>query len=62
MAGDLARVLAAAALAPLPRWVALAAIVLVAVLVVRAAVGCALRLIGLALLAVAAWLVWSYLT
>jgi hypothetical protein len=61
MPADLARVLAAAALAPFPRWVVLAVLVLAAVLVVRAAVGCALRVIGLALLAAAAWLAWSYL-
>jgi hypothetical protein len=43
------------------RWLVLGALALVAVYLLAAAVRCALRLVGLAVLAVGAWLAWRWL-
>ena len=60
-----AAALAAAApslpLSPTARWLVIGALALVAVYLLMAAVRCALRLVGLAVLALVAWLAWRWL-
>jgi hypothetical protein len=48
-------------LSPTGRWLVIAALALVAVYLLMAAVRCALRLVGLAVLALVAWLAWRWL-
>ena len=60
-----AATLAAAAptlpLSPTARWLVIGGLALVAVYLLMAAVRCALRLVGLAVLALVAWLAWRWL-
>ena len=53
--------LAPAPLSPTGRWLVIGALALVAVYLLMAAVRCALRLVGLAVLALVAWLAWRWL-
>ena len=46
---------------PLAQWLVIGALALVAVYLLTAAVRCALRLVGLAVLVLGAWLAWQWL-
>jgi hypothetical protein len=52
----------AAASPPVGRWLMLGALALLALYLLVATVRCALRLVGVAVLAVVAWLVWRWFT
>jgi hypothetical protein len=47
---------------PAVRWLVVAALALVALYLLVAAVRCALRLVGLAVLVLVAWLAWRWFT
>ena len=46
---------------PLAQWLVIGVLALVAVYLLTAAVRCALRLVGLAVLVLGAWLAWQWL-